>query len=224
MHIYDFDKSKKIIKREMDLRIKENHEKLNMEMEIYKTEQSIGIKIIDEREKNYNIEDFESSFTCVKNKVIGVKNLKSRLIYKSISNKTIKYKPGYSTEGSSYSFASTENGTGFAPRLRITFSFSNGSKYSSSDYFEYYKGSYSAQKEKPTSPVEVDVISNDTQVLGIMQVSPYKFRAEVYLYKNNDTSNNRVTFDLKGEGFSDISSSSIYYVSMTITKIEQYYE
>ena len=91
MHIYDFDKSKKIIKREMDLRIKENHEKLNMEMEIYKTEQSIGIKIIDEREKNYNIEDFESSFTCVKNKVIGVKNLKSRLIYKSISNKTIKY-------------------------------------------------------------------------------------------------------------------------------------
>ena len=139
-------------------------------------------------------------------------------------NKTIKYKPGYSTEGSSYSFASTENGTGFAPRLRITFSFSNGSKYSSSDYFEYYKGSYSAQKEKPTSPVEVDVISNDTQVLGIMQVSPYKFRAEVYLYKNNDTSNNRVTFDLKGEGFSDISSSSIYYVSMTITKIEQYYE
>ena len=140
-------------------------------------------------------------------------------------NKTIKYTPGYGTEGASYSFASTANGTGFAPRLRITFSFSNGSKYSSNDYFKYYKGSYITQDEKPTSPLEVDVINNNgTQILGIEQVSPYKFRAESSLYKNNDTSNNRVTFDLKGDGFSDISSSSRYYVSMTITKIEQYYE
>ena len=139
-------------------------------------------------------------------------------------NKTIKYKPGDGTDGTYYSFASTANGTGFAPRLRITFSFSNGSNYSSSDYFEYYKGSYITVSEKPTSPVEVDVANYNTQVLGIMQVSPSKFRAEVYLYKNNDSSNKRVIFDLKGEGFSDISSSSRYYVSMTITKIEQYYE
>ena len=140
-------------------------------------------------------------------------------------NKTIKYKPEYGTDGASYSFASTASGTGFAPRLRITFSFSNGSKYSSDDYFEYYKGSYITVSEKPTSPLEVDVINyNGTQVLGIRQISPYNFRAEVYLYKNNDTSNNRVTFDLKGEGFNNISSSSRYYVSMTITKIEQYYE
>ena len=140
-------------------------------------------------------------------------------------NKTIKYTPGYGTEESSYSFASTENGTGFAPRLRITFSFSNGSKYSSSDYFNYYKGSYITVTEKPISPVEVDVIDyNGTQVLGIEQVSPRNFRASVYLYKNNDTNNNRVNFDLKGDGFCDISSSSRYYTSMTITKIEQYYE
>ena len=140
-------------------------------------------------------------------------------------NQTIKYQPGYGTTGSISSFASTANGTGFAPRLRITFSFSNGSNYSSSDYFKYYKGSYILQDEKPTSPVEVDVISNNnTQVLGITQVSPSKFRAEAYLYKNNDSSNNRVSFDLKGKGFSDIGSSSRYYVSMTITKIEQYYE
>ena len=139
-------------------------------------------------------------------------------------NKTIKYKPGYGTDGEAYNFASTANGTGFTPRLRITFSFSNGSNYSSSDYFKYYKGSYIEQNEKPTSPVEVDVIINDTQVLGIEQVSPYNFRAEVSLYKNNDTSNNRVNFDLKGDGFNNISSSSRYYVSMTITKIEQYYE
>ena len=139
-------------------------------------------------------------------------------------NRTIKYTPGYGTDGTSNNFASTTSGTGFAPRLRITFSFSNGSKYSSKDYFEYYKGSYITVSEKPTSPVEVDVVNSNTQVLGIMQVSPRNFRAEVYLYKNNDTSNNRVSFDLKGEGFNDISSSSRYYVSMTITKIEQYYE
>ena len=77
-------------------------------------------------------------------------------------NKTIKYTPGYGTQGETYNFASTANGTGFAPRLRITFSFSNGSKYSSSDYFKYYKGSYNDLSDNPTIPTTTSQLDNDS--------------------------------------------------------------
>ena len=138
-------------------------------------------------------------------------------------NKTVKASADKSITGSYYNFASTANGTGFAPRLRITFSFDGHS--SSGDNIKYYNNDRTPITNKPSSPLEIKSVLGDDNiiVLGKYQNTPYEFTVEALLVKNNDTSNNRINFSLNGKFTGEYSHSSSYYVSITITKIEQYY-
>ena len=138
-------------------------------------------------------------------------------------NKTIRTSADKKISGAVSNFASTANGTGFSPHLRITFSFSRGSNAGTD--IEYYNNSINAQSQKPSSPLEIESVKSDNNmiVLGEYQIYPYEFGIKALLIKNNDTSNNRIKFSLSGEFSGQYAYSSSYYVSMTITKIEQYY-
>ena len=142
-------------------------------------------------------------------------------------SKTIKTSANKTILGDISNFASTSNGTGFTPHLRITFSFDRGDLHSSLDDFKYYNNSMTPQKQKPNSPIEIDSVkSNDNMiVLGRDQSTEFPFTLKVLLIKHNDISNNKINFSLSGNFSGKVPSlyASGYYVSMTITKIEQYY-
>ena len=136
---------------------------------------------------------------------------------KTIANKTIS--------GAVSNFASTANGTGFTPHLRITFSLDAGD--TSGYELMYYNNSITPTTKKPTSPLEIESVASDNNMilLGRYQSAQYEFTIKALLVKNNDTSNNRIMFSLSGNFSGNVPSlyASYYYVSMTITKIEQYY-
>lgn len=138
-------------------------------------------------------------------------------------NKTIKASANKNITGAISNFASTANGTGFTPHLRITFLFNTGD--TSGTDLKYYNNDRTPMPEKPTSPLEIESVVGDDNmiVLGRYQNYPYEFTVEALLVKYNDTSNNKISFSLKGQCSTQYSHSSSYYVSMTITKIEQYY-
>ena len=83
------------------------------------------------------------------------------------------------------------------------------------------------QAQRPSSPLEIESVkSNDNMiVLGRYQSTIRPFTLEVLLIKHNDISNNKISFSLSGN-FSGIKPemyASSYYLSITVTKIEQYY-
>ena len=137
-------------------------------------------------------------------------------------NRTVKATANKSTTGNFTNFASTTNDTGFSPRLRITFSFNDRSSVGHT--IKYYNNSINPQTQKPSSPLVIkSVVSDDNMiVLGNYQDSPHEFTIKALLVKSNDTINNRIRFSLSGK-YSGTYTSPNYYVSMTITKIEQYY-
>ena len=141
-------------------------------------------------------------------------------------NKTIKTSAKNEISGSVSNFASTANGTGFAPHLRITFSFRVGDT-DSNDTLMYYNNSMTLQTKRPSSPLEIESVAGDNNMilLGRYQSRQYGFTIKALLTKNNDTSNNRIMFSLSGSFSGRVPElyASYYYVSMTITKIEQYY-
>lgn len=138
-------------------------------------------------------------------------------------NKRIKTYADDTISGAVSNFASTANGTGFTPRLRITFSFGIGN--TSGTELKYYNNSKTPKEEKPTSPLEIESVAGDDDmiVLGRYQNYPYEFTVKALLVKYNDTINNKISFSLSGKFLGKYPHSSSYYVSMTITKIEQYY-
>ena len=137
-------------------------------------------------------------------------------------SRTIKASADKSTIGIYTNFASTTNGTGFSPRLRITFSFDDRSSIGHT--IKYYNNSRNPQAQKPSSPLVIEsVVSDDNMiVLGNYQNSPNEFTIEALLVKSNDTSNNRIRLSLSGD-YSGTYTSPNYYVSLTVTKIEQFY-
>ena len=141
-------------------------------------------------------------------------------------SKTIKILGNKNISGAVSNFASTSNGTGFTPHLRITFSFYRGDSYSSGDDFKYYNNSTTPQSQRPNSPLEIKSVKSDDNmiVLGSYQRTILPFTLQVLLIKHNDISNNKINFSLSGN-FSGLvpSYASTYYLSMTVTKIEQYY-
>ena len=138
-------------------------------------------------------------------------------------SKTIKASADRDITGAISNFASTANGTGFTPHLRITFLFNTG--ITSDTNLKYYNNSRTPETQRPSSPLEIEsVVADDNMiVLGRYQNYPYEFTVTALLVKYNDTSNNKISFSLSGECSGRYSHSSSYYVSMTITKIEQYY-
>lgn len=86
MQIYDFEKRKKLITKELEDRVYENERKLDN----YLKELNNELETIEGKlNEFYEFETMEINSSILKNKVIGTKNLDSKLIYKSISNKKI---------------------------------------------------------------------------------------------------------------------------------------
>ena len=138
-------------------------------------------------------------------------------------SKTITASADNEITGAISNFASTANGTGFTPHLRITFLFYTG--ITSSTNIKYYNNSRTPETKIPSSPLEIESVVGDDNmiVLGKYQNYPYEFTIEALLVKYNDIRNNKISFSLSGEFSGQYSHSSSYYVSMEITKIEQYY-
>lgn len=127
------------------------------------------------------------------------------------------------TSGASSNFASTVNGTGKQPRIRITYS-KLAAYPTSYGTGKYYKNSNTATTTKPSSPVDITVANtNNLYVLGSMTTKTngqYTYGCRVDMKSVQDTSNNRLRFSL--EGYVN-SAGAEGECTMTITKIEQYY-
>lgn len=80
MQIYNFDKNRKNVRKEKDLRLNENRKKIK--------EQKNDERIIHiDKNDPYELDMETNFFINVENKVLGVKDLNSTLIYKSVVNK-----------------------------------------------------------------------------------------------------------------------------------------
>lgn len=126
-----------------------------------------------------------------------------RKAVKTIANNTIT--------GAESNFVSTASGTGLSPRLRITFSFSRGQKYDTTDEFGYYVNSAKDTASEPSSPVEIEAVLGDDNaiILGYRQTAMYKFTAKALLTKTNDIANDRVNLNLEGKF--NLSNAPDYY-------------
>lgn len=91
MEIYDFDKNRKIINIELEERLKKSNEKLYITEKNNKHEKKNNLDIDKEYRKIFDIDELDSQFIHVENKIIGIDNLNSKHIYKSIYNKKIEY-------------------------------------------------------------------------------------------------------------------------------------
>ena len=129
--------------------------------------------------------------------------------------------------GNATNFAQTAIGTGYTPKLRITFSYSITSY--PSDFKAYFYVNGKKLSTFPSSPVTIDEINNtyDTiTVLGpIVEHTTYSPFARASLRKKRDTENNRIIFNLLAEEYQlEGGNYDAYFkITLTITKIEQYY-
>lgn len=133
-------------------------------------------------------------------------------------SKTVK-QVGSTTTGSSSNFASTVNGTGSTPRIRIKFSTLSGTGGSGSPTNSYYNNN-TLGSTKPTSPLTITVSNGDSRkLLGVYRNLQYTGSEQVNLVSNRDTTNSRIRFSLAGSYTDSLGSTC----TLTITKIEQYY-
>lgn len=141
-------------------------------------------------------------------------------------SKVIKCDGNGTISGTSSNFASTANGTGTSPRIRVTFAFKKSTN--GSPTIKYYNGSNTAGTTQPTSPRDFNTIAstNNLNVLGTYYYYkgyPYENTANIWLRKANDTTNNRIRFSLGGSNTGGGWSYTSNYIQLTVTKIEQYY-
>ena len=129
------------------------------------------------------------------------------------------------------SLVHTAYGTGYTPKIRITFSYSN----TNTDY-NNWKNEFILNFKTVTtmsSPVTIDAVVDNAlfksaNICNIMCTSSNdnKVSLSVGLKKNRDTNieNNRITIDLKGHWVGNLNSyASDFTLTFTVTKIEQYY-
>ena len=142
-------------------------------------------------------------------------------------SKTCRYRSSYSPEGMESNFAQTAIGTGYNPKLRITFT-CNASNGSGKLYYYNNDGLLTSKPESPIVIEQVNDSKNKVYLVGsrVNENEGNGRTAEVVvaLYKARDTENNRINFGL------DSYISKFYtetYISanitLTVTKIEQYY-
>ena len=92
MHIYDFDKNRKIIDSELEKRCTKSNEKLNnLKMNYINDNKYNKSEIYSDNKEIIDIDEIKYPFTRVENKTIGTKSLNSKHIYQNISNKKIDY-------------------------------------------------------------------------------------------------------------------------------------
>ena len=128
--------------------------------------------------------------------------------------------------GNEENFAQTAIGTGYSPKIRITFSYSI-TNHTSSLVDSFYLND-SRSNTFPSSPVTIEAVEegNNIYLLGPC-VSPSNFAAyaRVLLLSNKDINNNRITFDLLARDYylGGGNYGAYFTITLNITKIEQYY-
>ena len=138
------------------------------------------------------------------------------------------YATDVSTSGVAINFAQTVIGTGYTPKLRITFSLTvvDSSSPSNKGLIRYYINSNSGTTA-PISPLIVDALSepSSTNVLlgGYIYYENYRYSIYAGLWATKDTANNRISFALQADYHQPSFTPYDGKVTIKITKIEQYY-
>ena len=127
--------------------------------------------------------------------------------------------------GNENNFAQTVSGTGYTPKIRITFSYSITS-HTSSLVDTFYLNN-SQLTTFPSSPIIIDEVKNNSnnKLCGPC-VSPKDFSAYVRatLTTKKDTENNRLIFNLEAKNYGiQYGYNANFTAAVTVTKIEQYY-
>ena len=137
------------------------------------------------------------------------------------------YATDYETSGIAINFAQTISGTGYTPKLRITFSLTvvDSSSSSNKGLIRYYINSNSGTVA-PESPLIVDSLTepSSTTVLlgGYIYYNNYNYTIYAGLWATKDTANNRISFALQADYRQPSYSPYNGEVTLKITKIEQY--
>ena len=133
--------------------------------------------------------------------------------------------------GNEENFAHTVNGTGYTPKIRVTFSYSiSGHNSEFKDRFNINDTNYDLPNTITSSPVTIDELDNtyssEYSILGpfVRHIRSYH-DAGAMLRKKIDVENNRVNFSLEAsdDGLEGGNYDAYFTVSFTIKKIEQYY-
>ena len=130
--------------------------------------------------------------------------------------------------GNEDNFAQTAIGTGYTPKIRITFSYSN----TNTDYNNWKNVFILNGSEQTTvsSPVTIDAVEdiaiaflNTSLCFALCKSSDKKATFGVGLKSNRDKNNNRINISLTRQLTTNISYNSNFTITFTVTKIEQYY-
>ena len=131
-------------------------------------------------------------------------------------------------KGAEDNFARTLSGTGYTPKIRITFSYSrtnNSSPKFENAFIVNSKWKYSNESEQ-TSPITIEAVYDSTNSVNLCapacdQGSAYGYAG---LRKQRDTENNRIIFNMYPNVSNNVTSySGNFTITFTVTKIEQYY-
>ena len=128
--------------------------------------------------------------------------------------------------GEEKNFVQTVAGTGYTPKIRITFSYSN----TNTDYSNWTNKFLINGSEKTTisSPVTIEAVK-DTPFLGTSICFPFcktndkKATFGAGLKSKRDTTNNSINFLLTRQVTTNVLYDGHFTITFTVTKIEQYY-
>ena len=133
-------------------------------------------------------------------------------------------------EGAEDNFAQTKSGTGYTPKIRITYSvsrFNNNTEEFKNAYI--VNGSWKNGTGSSYSRLVIEAVDNSADSVVIYAPAFYYYSVDpLYAYagirKRRDTENNRIIFDMNPYVTSDVNSQRPKFsAELTIKKIEQYY-
>ena len=176
------------------------------------------------------------SLTIPEGEVTKITDSSGNVLWQSASwhtiwegNKTCYIKGNYDNNptitGAETNFAHTINGTGYTPIIRITFSCLIHT-INTSQLSRYFNNSNTAVSRNPDSPHTINPVSSGSIALVGSKVvagsSHPNSYVQAYLQKVDDTTNNRINFNLVANKGS-VGGAASAYCQITVTKIEQYY-
>ena len=133
-------------------------------------------------------------------------------------------------EGAEDNFAQTKSGTGYTPKIRITYSvsrFNGNTEYFKNAYI--VNGSWKNGTGSSYSRLVIEAVDNSADSVIIYAAAFYYYsvdqqHAYAGIRKRRDTKNNRIIFDMCPYVTSDVNSHDRRFsAELTIEKIEQYY-
>ena len=137
----------------------------------------------------------------------------------------------YVVSGEEQNFAQTVAGTGYTPKIRITFSYSN-TNGGANNWNTEFNINNSFQTTPIFSPVTIDAVKKplfgDTNLCLVVcryyEGNAAKAILGVGLKSKSDTTNNSINISLKRQTGGTTAVNGYFTITFTITKIEQYYE